>query len=328
MYKIDDYLGKRVSKHLEVIGEDKKFNQNTVNANHWLFRCDCGKIFSEFPSRVLSGHKQSCGCQRYMGNLVHDCCKDEFYHTWWAMMQRCYNKDHHNYARYGARGIVVCNEWHDPQNFITWAHSTVGNKDNLLTLDRIDNNKGYSPQNCRWATIKQQARNRSTTRYETINGETKPLKEWCEIYGIDYSVVITRCNRLGWDIEDAIKTPKQDKNENLIHSRPDIKKVEIDGEVKSISEWAKVYGVRSDRIYRRIRSGMSPYDAIIYTIQNIKCGNFCVKYHGETKSLSEWAKILGKDYKFLYQRIKKGWTPERAFETPVNESKRPFKYRR
>lgn len=203
---ITEYQGKKLW-NLTVIGLDPEYIGKTYNSNKWLFQCDCGNIFSASPSRVLSGHKKSCGCRKKNRTRIHGVNSDPFYHTWWAMMQRCYNPEHHNYERYGERGIYVCDEWHDPVAFVTWAKNTVGEKVPGLTLDRVDNNKGYSPENCRWATHKQQARNKRSNRIIMLDGEEKPLVEWCENYGIDVSVVRTRI-AIGWDVEDAIKTPK------------------------------------------------------------------------------------------------------------------------
>ena len=202
--KCEDYIGKRFS-NLVVVGLDN--SRDHFNSNHWIFLCDCGKEFSDYPSRVLSGHKKSCGCQKGKSSLVHGCNGDEFYPTWWGMMRRCYNKESHNYERYGGRGIAVCEEWHDPKAFIQWARETIGHKEIGLTLDRADNNKGYSPENCKWSTAKSQANNKRNNTLYTINGQTKTITQWCEYYKINKDVVLVRIHQLGWPVEVALKTP-------------------------------------------------------------------------------------------------------------------------
>ena len=167
---IADYQGKKLW-NLTVVGLDPEYIGKTYNANKWLFRCDCGNLFSESPSRVLSGHKKSCGCRKKNKKRTHGAAADPFYHTWWSMMQRCYNPKHHNYHRYGKRGISVCEEWHDPAVFVEWARNTAGEKNPNITIDRVNNNKGYSPDNCRWATKVEQSNNRRNTLVVEYNGE-------------------------------------------------------------------------------------------------------------------------------------------------------------
>jgi hypothetical protein len=121
------------------------------------------------------------------------------YTTWHSMMQRCYYGGHVAYARYGGRGIVVCERWHDFRNFF----SDMGEKPAELTLDRIDTNGNYDPSNCRWATRTEQARNMRANRLITINGETKTMTEWASIGQIGVSTVHYRLMH-GWDDEAAV----------------------------------------------------------------------------------------------------------------------------
>lgn len=135
-----------------------------------------------------------------------------------AMKERCYNPNYHSYHRYGGRGIKVCDEWTSAEmitigryihnqtrgwlNFKEWA-LTHGYKEGL-TLDRIDVNKGYSPDNCRWVTMKEQNRNKSTNVLITYKGETKTLEQWSETLGINYHTLYSRLYRSNWTIEEAL----------------------------------------------------------------------------------------------------------------------------
>lgn len=202
---VKDFIGKRFN-NVTVIGQDVR--ETHFNANHWVFICDCGKEFSDRPSRILSGHRKSCGCQKVARLITHGLNGDEFYHTWWSMMQRCYNKEHHNYQRYGGRGIVVCEAWQDPANFIQWARETIGHKKREMTVDRIDVNGNYCPENCRWATAKEQQNNMRTNRKMTIDGITKNITEWCTEYGISTQLANARM-KAGMSFEEALKTPKR-----------------------------------------------------------------------------------------------------------------------
>ena len=129
------------------------------------------------------------------------------------MMARCYKPDNNRYNIYGARGITVCDEWkNDRTAFYKWAFDN-GYKDNL-SIDRIDVNKGYSPENCRWATVKSQANNRTTNRLITINGETHTMTEWGDIKGISRGTIWNRLHNLGWSEEDAVNKPLRRKGSN------------------------------------------------------------------------------------------------------------------
>lgn len=139
-----------------------------------------------------------------MRGLNHHKSNTRLFHIWCGVKQRCYYHKHKQYKDYGGRGIAVCDEWlRDFMNFYNWA-ITNGYRENL-TIDRIDNNGNYEPNNCRWVTIKQQQRNKSTCRNITINGETHCLMEWCEILNLKYDKIRMRLNRLGWSIERALE---------------------------------------------------------------------------------------------------------------------------
>lgn len=132
--------------------------------------------------------------------------KSSLYGIWRTMKQRCYNPNAHAYNEYGGRGILMCEEWStDYMNFKEWAIQN--GYENGLSVDRKDNNKGYCPENCRWATVKEQQRNRRDTRFATLQGETRSLAEWEEITGIGKRTLWNRLFILGWTDEKALTTP-------------------------------------------------------------------------------------------------------------------------
>jgi hypothetical protein len=115
---------------------------------------------------------------------IHGACCDhpDLYGVWRSMKSRCENPNREKFKSYGKRGISVCAEWHDSWNFVKWA--LLNGYQKGLQLDRIDNDKGYSPENCRWATPKQNSRNRRNTKFLTVNGTRKCISEWSEVAGI------------------------------------------------------------------------------------------------------------------------------------------------
>lgn len=117
-------------------------------------------------------------------NLKHGLYRENsrLFNVWQTMKSRCENANRDNYARYGGRGIMVCEEWQTAENFVKWALDNGYEKG--LQLDRIDNAKGYSPENCRFVTASVNSRNRRNTKFLTLKGETKCVAEWSEILGV------------------------------------------------------------------------------------------------------------------------------------------------
>lgn len=129
------------------------------------------------------------------------------YKIWKGMRNRCYNPNNIKFANYGGRGITVCERWNNFWNF----YHDMGKRPEGCSIDRIDVNKGYSPDNCRWATVEMQENNRTTTRFVTIGKETKSIKQWADVYGISNKTVRDRLYR-GWDIIKSITTPARKGN--------------------------------------------------------------------------------------------------------------------
>lgn len=129
--------------------------------------------------------------------------RTRLYNIWCNIKSRCYNKNNKDYVDYGNRGIKLCPEWVNSFiAFYDWSISH-GYSDNL-TIDRIDNNKGYSPDNCRWVDMKTQNNNTRHNHLLTFNGETHTMKEWAEIINVPYTTLASRINILHWDIKRAL----------------------------------------------------------------------------------------------------------------------------
>ena len=136
-------------------------------------------------------------------NYKHGMKGTRLYNVWINMRQRCYNKNMPSYKNYGERGIVVCEEWHDFAEFYKWAMEN-GYK-NDLTIERINVNGNYEPNNCKWATREEQAYNKRNNRYITYNGKTQTMKEWSVETGINYFKIRDRLRR-GWSVERTLNT--------------------------------------------------------------------------------------------------------------------------
>ena len=153
----------------KLIGETwRKYPNGTSRqkATYGLFECQyCGKEFECITNSVNIGNTKSCGCQRGRW-FKHGLESHRFYSTWNGVIQRCNNPKDKAYKNYGGRGITVCEEWLDVANFVAWAERTHPNISGV-SLDRIDNDKGYSPENCRWADTFTQAINQRIGRNNT-----------------------------------------------------------------------------------------------------------------------------------------------------------------
>lgn len=179
--------------------------------NHilWRFKCDCGAEKDIVGYLVTCGRNKSCGCMAYKPpiNIIHGDSNTRLYRIWRAMKSRCNYKKNLNYKIYGGRGIKVCKEWESSyQAFKQWAIEN-GYSDEL-TIERIDCDKGYFPENCKWITMHDQNYNHRNTQFLTMNGETKSVCEWCYIYGIRPDILRYRLKH-GYTVEDAITIPSQ-----------------------------------------------------------------------------------------------------------------------
>lgn len=199
-----------------MIGE--KFGRLTVieelqerkhNSRVYRCECECGNIIDVRKDMLKSGNTRSCGClQREKARIIgknkrtHGKSKTRLYGIYRHMINRCYNKNDTRYQDWGGRGIKVCKEWlHDFQAFYNWSMNN-GYQDSL-TIDRIDNNKCYSSDNCRWVTNKTQSNNRRSNILLTYNGETKNIKQWSEELNNKYGTMIFRYHQ-GWDTKDIL----------------------------------------------------------------------------------------------------------------------------
>lgn len=205
--KFVDLTGQRFGR-LTVI----KRVENNGKKVMWLCRCDCGNETTVFSGYLRNGDTKSCGClskdKLRERRFKHgESRKTRLYNIWIHIKHRTSGKANEKGTKkwYTDKNIKMCEEWSDFRNFRDWANAN--GYDDSLTIDRIDGNKGYSPENCRWVDWKTQTRNKSNNINITRNGETKCLKDWCTELGLNYKSICQRITR-GWDKEKALTTPK------------------------------------------------------------------------------------------------------------------------
>lgn len=202
-----DLSGQRFGK-LEVLGRGGEYvSPKGYRAIFWKCRCDCGKEILARGCNLKRGASLSCGCNRieHPNRLRHGLSKTRIHNIWKSMFDRCFNTNESCYKHYGGRGITVCEEWKLFENFYKWAMSN-GYQDDL-SIDRINVNGNYEPNNCRWATMRQQQNNTRRNHYLEFNGERHTIAEWSEITGIRYNKLKDRVDKCKWSVERALTTP-------------------------------------------------------------------------------------------------------------------------
>lgn len=187
---------------LTVIG----FSHSKSRRSYWKCRCTCGKEKVIYGGSLKNGDTLSCGClgkeHRTQSITKHGMTKTKLYRVWSNMLSRCYIESSSRYYRYGARGITVCDEWRNSfEAFYSWAMAN-GYTENL-TIDRKDVNGNYEPDNCRWATRKEQMNNYSGNRHLEYNGMVKTVAEWAEVTGLNVGTIRSRLKN-GWSAERAL----------------------------------------------------------------------------------------------------------------------------
>jgi hypothetical protein len=200
----DSFVGTTVNRltFIKRVGVDRN------GFERWLFKCDCGGERVSFCGDVLSGKTKSCGCiygRRSFGQGKTGRSKKRFYATWHDMMRRCFNCKYRHYKHWGGRGITVCAEWRNADTFIKWCEEI--NPRPGLTLDRIDNDGNYAPNNCRWVPMSVQAKNTRRNRFIEYRGEQYCITEFIKKFAVVDMSIVYRRMRNGMALLEAVFTP-------------------------------------------------------------------------------------------------------------------------
>lgn len=250
MARYKDLTGTRYTRLvvIELCGKTKN------GMNIWRCLCDCGNEVKVPTNELNNGHTKSCGCYAKDMNrqrmTTHGFRSTQLYKVWAGMKDRTNPNNHHNKGNYKKFNITMCNEWrNDFMSFYRWsmAHGykeeKLPNGKNKWTIDRIDNTKGYFPDNCRWITNKEQMNNQTTNKKITYQGRTQNLSQWCEELNLPYSTILFRLNN-GYDVERAF-------TDSLDHQNY----YEYNGEKLNINQICEVTGLTKTNVWNRIHRG-------------------------------------------------------------------------
>lgn len=199
MPKIDenDVIGKRVGR-LVVTSYHGRFGKH--GHRHYLCLCDCGKEKVIARTSILNNSSKSCGCLNDEKRKKHGGSYDNAYWSWKAMLRRCENPDHDSYKHYGGAGITVCDRWKKYENFL----QDMGEREKGVSIDRINPDGNYTPENCRWATPEEQSNNRRYNRHVEYEGKDFTCSRLARKFGIAPSTLNRRIFIHKWPLEEAL----------------------------------------------------------------------------------------------------------------------------
>jgi len=224
--------------------------------------------------------------------------------TFYNMKQRCYNPKATSFKIYGGRGIIVCEEWlNDSDTFYNWALNNGYQED--LTIDRIEVNGNYEPDNCRWATLDVQANNRTNNVFIERKGEVKTISQWGHEIGVSAGTVKSRYEK-GKDISEG-------------YTR--VIDININGEIKTMKELSEESGISYDTIAERHKCGWNDNDLINEVSHN---ETKYIEINGEIHTATEWAKISGLTREIILNRIQYGWKNEDLLKSREHEGKKKY----
>lgn len=261
-------MGKGISKYNTPEWIGQKFGRLTVleiyhvekTEKHsagweWKCKCDCGNETTARPTMIFSGKKLSCGCLKAEQNTENLCHKTHGQsHTrlnriWCGMKYRCKNERCHAYAKYGGRGITICDEWDkDFSVFYDW--SMENGYDDTLTIERIDVNKGYNPDNCKWVTLEDQAANKQNTVWVDYHGERVQLSVICRELNVKYNMAYYRIFDMGMTADEALDAPS--------------------GELMTLKKKCELMGIDYTAVKARIKNGWDEERALTTPVRSHK----------------------------------------------------------
>lgn len=224
-------------------------------------KCDCGTEKTILARNVEKGKSKSCGClsrEKGKEHATHGLSGTRIYQTWSRMCRRCDNPKVDRFKNYGGRGIRVCDRWKNFENFYADMGDIPGPG---FSLGRIDNDKDYCPENCRWETAEQQQNNTSRTIWIEYAGIRMSLRQWATKLGVPYSLLMNRY-KAGWS-DEAIISERRDQRQLVTHG----------GVTKLTTEWMKDLGIPISSFYHFIRKGMSREEVVQKYASQIKGGD-------------------------------------------------------
>jgi hypothetical protein len=319
--KVGDVIG---GLTLLNIGSMKKANGHFESI--YVCRCTCGEQvgLARYQLRQRTMCFTCSELERRRKIAKHGLFSAPGYHSWQKINSRCLRPNDRAYPRYGGRGITVCERWHrdNPDGLKNFLEDMGPKPGKNFSVDRIDNDKGYEPTNCRWATPKTQSDNRRNTIRIAIDGTTKTLSEWATLAGIKRAALLARYQG-GTRGADLLKPTRA--------AGP--RYITVNGETKQLHEWAAVSGVSANTIKLRLdsKNPPPPHDAVFMPSQRGRQLNGLMLHQdrkdsnmitalGKTRNVAAWARETGLSEGCLRYRVRQGWDHERVVTEGSNKA--------
>jgi len=215
MSKLNNLVGNKYGR-LTIISCHYEVSKNSHKNIHMsVCVCECGKTITTRTTRLISGITKSCRCLSteltVARNKTHGDADSVEYGIWCGIKNRCTNKNVKSYKDYGERGITICDRWLVYENFL----ADMGRRPKGCSIDRINNEGNYEPDNCKWSTRSEQQNNKRTNHIIEYNGERLNIKQWCTKLNLQYSTILRRCTLPGWTAEQILTTPSGKPKEVL-----------------------------------------------------------------------------------------------------------------
>jgi hypothetical protein len=301
----------------------------------WHCRCDCGQEVTVDGNSLRTGNTKSCGCfdrDRASERATrHGRARTREYRIWTAMIQRCYNEDHVSYRNYGARNVIVCEAWRE--DFAAFFRD-MGHCPQGMSIDRKDPQGPYSPENCHWATHKEQNENRRHTVRLTHNDETRTLSEWATVTGLASRTIYMRIFRRGWPVDEALTRPLGKR----VYGVP--RKVKKRILAREHANRAVAIALRGGKLVKppscehpgcdatEIEAHHHSYEPdkrldVIWLCSSHHPKSFEVTltWQGVTRTLREWSREVGIPRRTLYCRVQRNWSVQETLTTPYNRNR-------
>lgn len=243
---------------------------NRGKCTFWRCQCFCGTIREVQTSNLISGGSLSCGCLRRdhagLHLITHHKTKTPEFRIWQGIKTRCSNPHSKGFIHYGGRGITLCEHWQDFQHFL----ADMGPRPSAKhSIERRNNMLGYSAENCRWASRKEQARNTNRNRMVTIGEHTACVAEWLETFALPGHIFWGRVKR-GWDIAQALTTPHDPSTQRP--PRPYRNLITINGITHCLTEWLTLAHMGPSTYKQRIKRGWTSQQALSVPVRHQKKG--------------------------------------------------------